>query len=645
MDNTAPYPLLTHGEMLNWYRIERVLGRGGFGVIYLATDTNLQHQVAIKEYRVLEQAGDFETKTAGLTTLALPPHEGMRRFINEARNLVRFKHPNIVRVISVFELNDTAYIVMEFEEGIDFRQHLSVSANAAESALKSIIVPIADGLAQVHRTGFIHRDIKPANILVRTNGSPVLLDFGSARNSTPVNTEPLTALVSAGYAPLEQYSGGSEREQGPWTDIYALGAVLYFAATGVEPVDSATRASALLNGGQDPLIKARMLGQGKYSPAFLSAIDWALQFRISDRPQSLSVWLEALLRLPASDQETKPVNVKPAAKVSRQQTAPIDNELTGIFLQDQPVPKEVQAAKRRRSAATGYKWSGKLGILLIGIGLTLGSWLFLAGGMGSFWQNTTNVNQEPVTDGTSTTDRAFVENNAALQDELANAKIRADSLAAELLREQEKIKANENARLLAQQKQKAEAEASRLAKLQAESAAKLAQDRAQRRRISQALDSASSLLDQGQFDLAEAALDTVSSLDSGDDRLVELRARWRAALEMARSPVSDQEFDNVVSRFDELRRAIQDKDVAMVNRITSASEQNDLFAQLMSRFARLELSIDSIKLNNAEKSISAILRIDRMVRDNGDFSIPSTAYRERRLSSRRIGRQWSLIDW
>ncbi|MFT4729459.1 MAG: serine/threonine protein kinase [Granulosicoccus sp.] len=309
MDNTAPHPLLNHGEMLNWYRIERVLGRGGFGVIYLATETNLQHQVAIKEYRVLDQTGDFETKTADLTKRTTP-REGMLRFFDKARNLVRFKPPNIVRVISVFQLNDTAYIVMEFEEGIDFRAHLKIAGNATESALKSMVVPIADGVAQVHQTGFIHRDIKPANILVRTNGSPVLLDFGSARNSTPANTQLLTALVSAGYAPLEQYSGGSDREKGPWTDIYALGAVLYFTVTGIEPVDSVKRASALLNGGQDPLIKARMLGQDNYSPAFLSAIDWALKFRISDRPRSLSVWLDALLRLPTSDQATSGCQVQ-----------------------------------------------------------------------------------------------------------------------------------------------------------------------------------------------------------------------------------------------------------------------------------------------------------------------------------------------
>ncbi|MFT6304250.1 MAG: serine/threonine protein kinase [Granulosicoccus sp.] len=647
MDNTAPHPLLKHGEMLNWYRIERVLGRGGFGVIYLATDTNLQHQVAIKEYRVLEQAAAFETNATGMPKLT-PLCEGMLRFIDEARNLVRFKHPNIVRVISVFQLNDTAYIVMEFEEGIDLRAHLRISENVTESALKSMVVPIADGLAQVHQTGFIHRDIKPANILVRIDGSPVLLDFGSARNSSPVNTEPLTALVSAGFAPFEQYSGGSECDQGPWTDIYALGAVLYFAVTGIEPVDSAKRGFALLNGGQDPLIKVRMLGQGEYTPAFLSAIDWALQFRISDRPQSLSVWMDALLRLPTTDQATKKVGNTPVINREAQKAVQFENDVNVVFLHDQPVPNEVLAAQLRRSSKGSYTWLGTAIIILVGISVTVASWFLLSDGADRFWQYTNTVydGRSIVHKGknSSRTDNAFID-NATLQYELASARNKADALAAELLREQEKIKTSERARLLAKQKQMAEEEAAKIVRLQAESAAKLAQERAQRRRITQSLDLASHKLDLGRFDDAEVALDIVSSLDRDNNRLIQLRARWQAALEISRAPVSDQEFDSVVSHFDELRRAIQAKDVETVNRMTSASSQNELFALLTSRFSRLELSIDTFKLNNTEKSISATLRIDRMVRDTGDFSIPSDAYRERRLFSQRIGRQWSLIQW
>jgi len=626
MDNTAPYPILQSGEMLNWYKIEHVLGRGGFGVIYLATDTNLDHLVAIKEYRVLEVAGNTgtHTPTGAVTNNA---RQGMQRFIAEARNLVKFKHPNIVRVMSVFEQNDTAYIVMEFEEGIDLREFLNDPKRKRESVLKALLVPIADGLSQVHQSGFIHRDIKPANILVRKNGSPVLLDFGSARSSEASNTEPLTALVSAGYAPLEQYSGDGDKDQGPWTDIYALGAVLYFAVTGMEPIDSAKRASAILNGGKDPLISARLLGQAEYSAEFLSAIDWALQFRISDRPQSLSVWLNALLKRGTANQPTRQVS-------SRAQP------LQGVSMQDVPAPQEVQSirVKRKRSRSL---WLRMLGLSLAGL-LLVGGVVFVLFNGSEFFNitprestassDTENVNALPNT--------ASID-NVQLQLELENARNEAKALAVELIREQEKLKAQE----LERQKSEAEREASFAANLKAAEAAEIARQRTQRRRFTQELNLATRLLDEGKFDSAEAALDRASRLDSEDGRLIQLRARWRIALEMARAPVSDREFSQVVSSFDELRRAIQNGEINTINRLTAKSNQNDLFRQLINRFASLQVTLMDIELNNSTKSISAVLRINRMTRDNGDVAIPSPSYQDRRLSSRRIGRQWSLIQW
>jgi len=657
MDNPAPYPLLQTGMMLNWYRIERVLGRGGFGVIYLATDTNLDHQVAIKEYRVLEVAGDVGERTVQESDRA-NARVGMQRFIAEARNLVRFKHPNIVRVMSVFEQNDTAYIVMEFEEGMDFRQHLSMTQNRSESSLKSMVVPIADGLSKVHASGFIHRDIKPANILVRTDGTPVLLDFGSARSSTPINTEPLTALVSAGYAPLEQYSGGSERDQGPWTDIYALGAVLYFAVTGVEPVDSAKRGSAMINGGKDPLLKARMLGNGKYSPAFLSAIDWALQFRIADRPQSLDVWLEALLRVPTSSEPTRLVTSKSRdAKGDRQ----LDDLLKGVSMEDHPTPKEVQVNRAKRIARSSQWWKTSL----------LASFVLLLGIIGYTYQsdnetlsNAFNRVKERFNPSPSEIVKnapsqrglpSLSQDNAELQSQLDDARSEAQALAAQLAREQAREKARLEAQAEAEEKELAarkiadeeRALANKAAEAENEkaAAAKVASDRAQRRRLTQELNNASRYLEQGKVDDAELALDKAARIDSRNQRLILLRAEWRTALDLARAPVSDREFDRVVSTFDELRRAIQDNDSATMDRLTVNSSQNDLFRQLMLRFSGLELTIDEIVLNNAGKSISAVLRIDRMIRSNGDVAIPSRAYQARKLTSRRIGRSWTAIQW
>lgn len=642
MDNTTPHPLLRQGEMLNWYKIERVLGRGGFGVIYLATDTNLDHKVAIKEYRVLEAAGNVATRTE---VAAQDPNtrEGMQRFISEARNLVRFKHPNIVRVMSVFELNDTAYIVMEFEEGIDFREYLQNPRNRSEVALKKLLVPIADGLAQVHQSGFIHRDIKPANILVRTDGSPVLLDFGSARSSQSAHTEPLTALVSAGYAPLEQYSGGSEREQGPWTDIYALGAVLYFAVTGIEPVDSAKRGSAMLNGGQDPLLKARMVGHGHYSQTFLAAIDWALQFRISERPQSLSVWMQAMLRKAAGTQD----ETRKADASERKAAAKVADELTVqdavISMHDQPMPKEIEAARAKRNVSRGSQWLKGSAILLFGALATAASWFFLTGGRF----------EAPFLPKPSTTETASSHplevsaesrENALLMSELEQARDEARALAAALAQEQKRIEAREKEQEARRLEREAAAEAlAETAKAQA--VAEQERELARRRLMTQQLDSASKSIAQGNFDEAEVWLDKAASINSSDARLVQLRARWRVAVELSRAPVSDREFDQVIARFDALRRAIQENDTESMGKLTVTSIQNTLFSQLMSKFADLKLSIDEIELNNADKSISAVLRIDRMVRANGDLATPSDAYRERRLTSRRIGREWSLIQW
>ena len=196
--------ILAAGDTLGNYRIEGFLGQGGFGVTYLALDTKLQLLVAIKEYlpeHIVFRGSDNSVETRS------PEHShlfnwGLTRFIKEAQTLAKFNHPNIVRVMAVFELNGTAYMVMAYERGQDLKHLFSRPGVRTEQNLKRIVGPIIDGLAEVHRRGYIHRDIKPANILLRDNGTPVLLDFGSARPSTADHTQNLTALVSVGYAPF-----------------------------------------------------------------------------------------------------------------------------------------------------------------------------------------------------------------------------------------------------------------------------------------------------------------------------------------------------------------------------------------------------------------------------------------------------------
>lgn len=282
---------LRKGHLIGSYEIIDILGQGGFGITYLAMDVNLNRKVAIKEFLPVELAVREDN------TLVYPvsaDHReqfnwGLERFISEAQTLARFKHPNIVSVLAVVKENNTAYIVMDYEYGHPFSEMLKGKKTIEETRLKNILFPIMDGLEAVHNAGFIHRDIKPPNIYIRDDQSPVLIDFGSARQSLLEYTRTLTTLVSPGFAPFEQYVGKSDK-QGPWTDIYGLGATLYRAVTGLSPADSMERSEALLHSGSDVYVPAAEIAGDRYSPEFLAAIDKAMAFKTEDRPQSMAEW-------------------------------------------------------------------------------------------------------------------------------------------------------------------------------------------------------------------------------------------------------------------------------------------------------------------------------------------------------------------
>jgi len=326
MDPNQHFNALNKDDKLHWYEIISILGQGGFGITYLARDTNLDRLFAIKEYLPTE----FSTRDKASTVQPISEKHtevfewGKKRFLDEARTLAQFDHPNIVRVHSFFENNNTGYMVMDYEQGKDLSEIIKAGASFDEKRLLEIVLPILDGLELVHDQGFIHRDIKPPNVFIREDGSPVLIDFGSARQAIGGQTRTMTSLVTPGYAPFEQYHD-ADGKQGPWTDIYSLGATLYCAITSKPPIESLKRGLARVEHNTDAYLKLTDLCADKYSLPFLEAIDLALQFSINDRPDSLSIWKKMLLgeiqmpglvHVAGSNDVTKVNKVSPEATIA-----------------------------------------------------------------------------------------------------------------------------------------------------------------------------------------------------------------------------------------------------------------------------------------------------------------------------------------
>jgi len=217
------FQALPKGYRFEDYEVVRVLGHGGFGITYLGFDDNLDKPVAIKEYlpdglAVRDATDSVVPKAASLTK---DFQWGLDRFLDEAKTLARFQHRNLIQVFRFFRANGTAYIVMEYAEGETLKELLQRREKLSRDELWAVMEPLLDGLEALHSHQFMHRDIKPSNIIIRDDGSPVLIDFGAARQAVGSRSQTLTAIVTPRFAPLEQYS--SDGNQGPWTDIYAKG--------------------------------------------------------------------------------------------------------------------------------------------------------------------------------------------------------------------------------------------------------------------------------------------------------------------------------------------------------------------------------------------------------------------------------------
>ena len=282
---------LSAGTQLDDYEIVRTLGSGGFGTVYLARDRFLDREVAVKEYLPAQLA----YRAQGLRVAVRSPNladtyaAGLRSFVNEAKILARFNHPAVVKVHRFWEANGTAYMVMPWVRGPTLREvRRAMTAPPTEAWLRSLLDPLLDALALLHGQGIYHRDIAPDNVLLPTVKEPVLLDFGAARRVVGDRTQSFTAVLKPSFAPIEQYAEASQVRQGPWTDLYALGAVVVYLLTAVPPPPSTVRAV------QDEMPLLTEQPPPGVSAAFLRAIQWALAVRPQERPQSVQEFCNAL---------------------------------------------------------------------------------------------------------------------------------------------------------------------------------------------------------------------------------------------------------------------------------------------------------------------------------------------------------------
>ena len=273
------------GTRLAEFEITGLIGEGGFGTVYLAFDHALQRTVAIKEYMpsVLASRGADKSVLVGSQRHQEAFEAGLKSFINEARLLAQFDHPALIKVFRFWEENRTGYIAMRYYEGKTLKNTVKDNPGIVEAAWleSSVMQPILEALEALHKVQILHRDISPDNIMIQKEGSAVLLDFGAARQVIGDMTQALTVILKPGYAPVEQYADDAAMKQGPWTDIYALSAVIYSIIAKKPPATSVARMI------KDPVVPLQSSMYPGFSQEFLSAINKGFSVKPEDRPQSV----------------------------------------------------------------------------------------------------------------------------------------------------------------------------------------------------------------------------------------------------------------------------------------------------------------------------------------------------------------------
>ncbi|MCJ7806372.1 MAG: DUF5050 domain-containing protein, partial [Clostridia bacterium] len=291
------------------YLIGRVLGQGGFGITYLAWDINLNIKLAIKEFfpqDLASRAAGHSQVSAYSGSMGSQYDYGLDKFLQEARTLAQFEgHPNIVSVRDFFKANGTAYFVMSYVEGITLKDHLANSSGKLPiDQARGIIMPVLDALKEVHKVNVLHRDISPDNIFINQKGQVILIDFGAARQAIGEKGRSLSIILKPGYAPEEQYR--SKGVQGPWTDIYAVGATLFHLVTGQQPPEALER--LVEDSMQSPSELGAVLSENEEL-----ALYKALAVRAGDRFQAVEEFQAALMGEQASFIITAPIPTAPAA--------------------------------------------------------------------------------------------------------------------------------------------------------------------------------------------------------------------------------------------------------------------------------------------------------------------------------------------
>ena len=311
------------------FKITKTLGQGGFGITYKAENISLGNTVCIKELFI----GGNSTRGAHNTVQSQGFKEVSfdyfkKRFMDEARGLAKFNHPGIVRVTDVFEENETAYFVMEFVHGQTLKEMVAQQGALPTEKAIALILHLLDAVEAVHSQGMLHRDIKPDNILITPEGKSVLIDFGSARQFAEGYTTTQTAILTPGYAPLEQYSDKAKR--GPFTDIYALGATIYFILTGVKPIAATDRTLETLPSPEtlNPAV----------SKTLASVVMLAMNLKQEERFQTIAEMRKAL------QSQANPTQAKRRIVIKKEQTKPIELPHGNKEIKNMPL-----AARKRKT--------------------------------------------------------------------------------------------------------------------------------------------------------------------------------------------------------------------------------------------------------------------------------------------------------